>query len=256
MWNPFARKAPEAEHKSLATAGSWWELIAGSAPTAAGITVTATAALKVPVVANAIQRISEAVASLDVFVKRIEDGAEVDEEGHQLLPLLRDEVNGRTSSFEFFRQIVVDALTLDQGGMAMVIRADDGRPLEIVRYMLGILVLDVDQTTGERTYKLNAQTVPVQNVIHLLRPLGIAPLTLAREAIGVVLFGLADLGYPELGSFSLQELSSLRLPFGMGIERDLFFTGDVPISVWAEAARQAGSIRAAEQVIRRMRMLS
>lgn len=70
---------------------------------------------------------------------------------------------------------------------------------------------------------------------------------------GDILFGLADLGYPELGSFSLEELSSLRLPFGMGIERDILFTGDFPISVWAEAAREAGSIRAAERIIRTAR---
>lgn len=67
---------------------------------------------------------------------------------------------------------------------------------------------------------------------------------------GDILFGLADLGYPELGSFSLEEMQSIRLPFGMGIERDLLFTGEFPISVWAEAARQAGSIRAAERIIR------
>ncbi len=41
------------------------------------------------------------------------------------------------------------------------------------------------------------------------------------------------------------------LPFGMGIERDLLFTGDFPISVWAEAARETGSIRAAERVLYR-----
>jgi hypothetical protein len=62
---------------------------------------------------------------------------------------------------------------------------------------------------------------------------------------GDIMFGLADIGYPELGSFSLEEMQAIRLPFGMGIERDLLFTGDFPISVWAEAAREAGSIRAA-----------
>ncbi|AQQ03934.1 single-stranded DNA endonuclease [Roseibium algicola] len=66
---------------------------------------------------------------------------------------------------------------------------------------------------------------------------------------GDTLFGLADLGYPELGSFSLEELKSIRLPFGMGIERDIVFQTDVSISVWAETARQAGSIRAAERVL-------
>jgi hypothetical protein len=66
---------------------------------------------------------------------------------------------------------------------------------------------------------------------------------------GDTMFGLADLGYPELGSFSLKEMSSIRLPWNMGIERDLLFTGLLPISVWAEAARQTGSIRAAESIV-------
>ena len=64
-----------------------------------------------------------------------------------------------------------------------------------------------------------------------------------------IMFGLADLGHPELGSWSLGEMQSVRLPFGMGIERDLLFTGDFPISVWAEAARETGSIRAAERLL-------
>ena len=66
---------------------------------------------------------------------------------------------------------------------------------------------------------------------------------------GDVMFGLADIGCPELGSWSFSELESIRLPFGMGIERDLLFTGDFPISVWADAARAAGSIRGAERVL-------
>jgi len=89
-------------------------------------------------------------------------------------------------------------------------------------------------------------------VVKFFNPLG-AGVWLATEldAEGDILFGLADLGYPELGSFSLEELTSLRLPFGMGIERDILFTGDFPISVWAEAAREAGSIRAAERILHR-----
>ena len=66
---------------------------------------------------------------------------------------------------------------------------------------------------------------------------------------GDILFGLADLGYPELGSWSLSEMAAIRLPFGMGIERDLHFEGQFPISVWAEAARVQGSISAAERVL-------
>ena len=64
---------------------------------------------------------------------------------------------------------------------------------------------------------------------------------------GDILFGLADLGYPELGSWSLTEMAAIRLPFGLGIGRDLHFEGRFPISGWAEVARTEGSISAAER---------
>ncbi len=59
-----------------------------------------------------------------------------------------------------------------------------------------------------------------------------------------ILFGLADLGfgYPELGSVRLSELQQYKGPFGLGIERDLHFTGRYPISVYSMAARDAGRI--------------
>ena len=89
-------------------------------------------------------------------------------------------------------------------------------------------------------------------VVKFFNPLGEGVwLATELDADGDTLFGLADLGYPELGSFSLEELTSITLPFGMGIERDILFTGDFPISVWAEAAREAGSIRAAERILYR-----
>lgn len=67
------------------------------------------------------------------------------------------------------------------------------------------------------------------------------------------LFGLADLGFgtPELGSFSLSEIASVRLPFGLGIERDIAFETSHPLSVWADWSRRAGSILHAETLLRR-----
>ncbi|WP_094462436.1 DUF2958 domain-containing protein [Pannonibacter phragmitetus] len=92
-------------------------------------------------------------------------------------------------------------------------------------------------------------------VVKLFNPLG-AGVWLATELDegGDLLYGLADLGEPEIGAFSLAEMTSLRLPWGMGIERDILFTGDFPLSVWAEAACEAGSIRAAERILYRARM--
>lgn len=86
-------------------------------------------------------------------------------------------------------------------------------------------------------------------VMKFLNPLGEGVwLATELDPDGNTLFDLADLGCPELGSFSLDELESIRLPFGSGIERDILFQTQAPISVWAETARQAGSIRAAECV--------
>ncbi|MDX8500867.1 DUF2958 domain-containing protein [Mesorhizobium sp. VK4C] len=87
-------------------------------------------------------------------------------------------------------------------------------------------------------------------VVKFFNPLGEGVwLATELDADGDTLFGLADLGWPELGSFSLEELTSVRLPFGMGIERDIHFATHLPLSVWREAVRQAGSIRAAERIV-------
>jgi hypothetical protein len=87
-------------------------------------------------------------------------------------------------------------------------------------------------------------------VLKLFNPLG-AGTWLATELAGDgdTLFGLADLGFgcPELGYFSLGEIVSIRLPFGLFIERDTDFTSVIPLSRWADVARREGSIIAAEQ---------
>ena len=87
-------------------------------------------------------------------------------------------------------------------------------------------------------------------VVKFFNPLGEGVwLATELDADGDTLFGLADIGEPELGYFSLDEMTSISLPFGMRIERDILFTSDLPLSVWAEATRQAGSIRAAERIV-------
>lgn len=91
-------------------------------------------------------------------------------------------------------------------------------------------------------------------IVKFFAPMGAATwLATELDADGDTLFGLADLGFgcPELGSFSLAEIAALRLPFGLAIERDLYFKSDTPLSRWADAARAAGSISAAERTIAR-----
>lgn len=91
-------------------------------------------------------------------------------------------------------------------------------------------------------------------LVKFFNPVGAATwLATELQADGDTLFGLADLGFgfPELGSFSLSELAGVRLPFGLGIERDVGFASSHGLSTWAAWSRRAGSIIIAETWLRR-----
>lgn len=59
-----------------------------------------------------------------------------------------------------------------------------------------------------------------------------------------IAFGLCDLGMDcaELGSVSLSELCSVRVGFGLRIERDIHWTATHPLSAYTAAAQRAGRI--------------
>lgn len=61
-----------------------------------------------------------------------------------------------------------------------------------------------------------------------------------------IAFGLCDLGLgrPELGYLSLAELSNLRGPAGLRIERDCCFKADKTLQGYADEAHACGYIRA------------
>ena len=65
-------------------------------------------------------------------------------------------------------------------------------------------------------------------VVRFFNPLGVGTrLASELDEDGDTLFGLADLGEPELGAFSLAEMEAVELPFGLGIERDILFEGQI-----------------------------
>ncbi|WP_341203801.1 DUF2958 domain-containing protein [uncultured Sphingomonas sp.] len=105
---------------------------------------------------------------------------------------------------------------------------------------------------AERSAEIDHDPAPV---VKLFSPIGAAT-WLATELLddGDTLFGLADLGFgcPELGYFSLGEITRLHLPFGLTIERDIGFSTSTSLSVWAETARRAGSIREAQSILCRI----
>lgn len=91
-------------------------------------------------------------------------------------------------------------------------------------------------------------------VLKLFNPIGAATwLASELDEDDDTLFGLADLGFgcPELGVFSLREIASVRLPYGLSIERDLGFTTTHRLATWAAWARRSGSIILAETLLRR-----
>jgi hypothetical protein len=121
---------------------------------------------------------------------------------------------------------------------------DDGRVLIPERLRARLLANAADP---------DGDPVPV---LKLFNPAGAGTWLITElDPDGDTLFGLCDLdmGFPELGCVSLAELAAAKLPFGLAIERDVHFQGRAPISRWAEAARQAGSIRAAEALLRATR---
>ena len=110
---------------------------------------------------------------------------------------------------------------------------------------------DASASTANRA-DLGARDHDPAPVVKFFSPVGAATwLATELDADGDTLFGLADLGFgcPELGYFSLSEIEALRLPFGLTVERDLFFASRHPLSVWADAARSAGSILWAERLL-------
>lgn len=141
-------------------------------------------ALDVPVVNTAIRAISEAAATLDIKVVRVnDDGTETDDHTHSVAKLLQDHVNGWTSGFEMIRDLVVQALTVDSGGIAWVNRVN-GKPQEIILYQPGKISVAYAET-GEPTYTIGTGKLDPADIIHLRSAFSRCPLTMAMRAITV-----------------------------------------------------------------------
>jgi hypothetical protein len=116
---------------------------------------------------------------------------------------------------------------------------------------LALRANDIARRAAQRDERPEPDPVPV---LKLFNPLGAATwLATELDSDGDTLFGLADLGFgcPELGSFSLAEIATVRLPFRLRIERDIGFETRFPLSRWADTARRTGSILWAQTLLRR-----
>ena len=57
-----------------------------------------------------------------------------------------------------------------------------------------------------------------------------------------IVWGLADLGFPEIGTVRLSEIAAVRGPLGLPVERDLYFEPEKSLSEYAAEARELGRI--------------
>jgi hypothetical protein len=87
----------------------------------------------------------------------------------------------------------------------------------------------------------------VKPVVKFFNPMGAATWLFSElDADGDTLYGLCDLGFgePELGYASLSEIVAVKLPFGLTIERDLWFNASKSLQEYADEARANGRINA------------
>lgn len=168
-------------------------LFGGGSITAAGIQVGPKEALRVPAVACAVRAIAEGVAQLPCHIYRRSTRERATD--HPAYGLLHDDFNDWTPAFEGKRQLQVDALMHDKGGIAFVNRVR-GTPKEIIRLDPAKVTVKAGDD-GEPIYTVESKAggtreLAREDVIHI-RSIGLdgvtgcAPGTLAREAIGLAL---------------------------------------------------------------------
>lgn len=173
---------PNNNEISLVAHGRRDRLFSGYPAGAYGVSVSE--ALTVPAVSAAVQVIAEAVASLDVTVVEVDGDVETPMPDHPVTRLLRGDVNDWSSGYELIRDLVAQALCHDTGGVAWV-NWVNGRPVEIIHYRPGSIEVDRLLDTGEPRFRINGREVPSRSILWLPGPFDRAPLSRAREAIGL-----------------------------------------------------------------------
>ncbi len=94
---------------------------------------------------------------------------------------------------------------------------------------------------NQKAIETDGNTIDFKPVVKLFNPTGVGTWYLTElDPVTNIAFGLCDLGSPELGYVSINELASVRVGFGLGIERDLHFKADKTLSEYAEEARNRG----------------
>jgi hypothetical protein len=91
----------------------------------------------------------------------------------------------------------------------------------------------------DKNFALSKEGKDTKPVLKLFTPWAGATWLISEiEDDGDTMFGLCDLGlgHVELGYISLKELKSLSGPFGLKVERDMYFSSDLTLQEWSDAS--------------------
>ncbi|NVO55104.1 phage portal protein [Rhodobacteraceae bacterium B1Z28] len=159
----------------------------GVTPTASGLSVGPSNAMRVPAVNCAVSLISETIGALPV---KLYDRASKDTlTDHPAYRLVHGRANPWTSAAKLREQLTIDAL-LHGAGHAQVVRLSDDTPYELHRLEPGKVQRD-QEPDGEPFFRVHTDAGQVRlsyrDVLRIEAVGGVAPITLGREAIALAI---------------------------------------------------------------------
>ncbi|KAB0679514.1 phage portal protein [Aureimonas leprariae] len=190
-----ARMFSPVETKSAVVPYDAWGLEGFLTPTTiSSVVVSSQSAMRVPAVALAVNLIASSIGSLPARIVRSDSGSKEILVDHPAFGLIARAANDRLSAGKLRERLAMDAL-LHGNGFAFANRVD-GRVVEILRLEPSAIGIQIEPTTGEVLYRLNAaggRILDPRDVIHIPAPVsfdgvtGVSPIQLAREAIALAI---------------------------------------------------------------------
>lgn len=166
---------------------TWLVDLLSAGPAQSGISVNPTTAMQCTPVYRAVTLISESVGLPAKLYRRLEKGGKEPDTAHPAYTLAHSDPNEWQSAAQFREQVTTDAI-LHGHGFALVQRDTEDRPLELLRLPPGTVTAKTDDF-GEPYYLVGTdqRRYGFRDIIHISAPGGIAPISAAKEAIGLAL---------------------------------------------------------------------
>ncbi|MBN9011601.1 MAG: phage portal protein [Rhizobiales bacterium] len=170
--NLFSLFKRQPETKSgIASPEDWLFEAFGAQPSAAGISVNPSNAIRCAPVRAAVGAVAETLGVMPLHtLHRVGEGKER-ATNHPTYALLHDTANPWTPAAQFREQVTADAM-LYHGGFAQIVRNAEGKPLELWR--LNPATVTVDYSSGEPAYEVQEngtkRKVARENILHIPSP--------------------------------------------------------------------------------------